>query len=72
MHFSARIILSASFAHRIKGLTGKMIDEMAVETNLPCARPQPSVARPTRRRMIFIRLPGALVPVFAPIYQFRT
>jgi len=41
-----------------------------VETNLPCSRPQPSVAPATRRRMIFVRPPGALVPASPTIYDF--
>jgi hypothetical protein len=42
-----------------------------VETNLPCSRPQPSVAPATRRQMIFVWLPGALVPASAAIYEFE-
>src|SRR5260370_9240670 len=41
-----------------------------VETNLPCSRPQPSVAPATRRRRIFVRLRGPLLPPSAPLYQF--
>jgi hypothetical protein len=53
------------------GLTGKINRRAGVETNLPYSRPQPSVASATRRWMIFIRLPGALVPASAAIYEFE-